>query len=276
MTVQIVTDTASDLAPSQAAAANVTIVPLQVLIGGHNYRDRFELQPERFYALMREHKDLPKTSLPAPSEMMAAYKDALARGPVLGIHVSSALSGTYQGAVIAAQSVSGQIRVFDTLNGSGGTALMVLEAARMAREGASIDAIWQRLEQMRSEMKTLVALHTLENAVRGGRVSPLAGMAAKLLHVKPVVHVDKEGKVVPIDRVRGWTKALDRLLDMAAEIRHDWQDRVVAVAHGNARAEAEAFAQRVRERFSPKEVLFLEIGAAIGTYSAEGAILFSF
>ena len=276
MTVQLITDTASDLTPEQAAAANVTLVPLQVLIGGHNYRDRFELTPAQFYARMGEHKELPKTSQPSPHEMIETYREALERGPVLGIHVSSALSGTFQTAVMAARSVSDKIRIFDTLNGSGGQTLMVLEAARMVREGAGLDEIWHRLEQMRSEVRTMVVLNTLENAVRGGRVNPIAGMAASLLGVKPIVHVTTDGKVEPIDRVRGRARALDRLLDLAAEKRKEWAGHRVVVAHGNALAEAEAFVQRVKERFQPAEVLLMEIGAVIGTYAAEGAVLFSF
>jgi DegV family protein with EDD domain len=134
----------------------------------------------------------------------------------------------------------------------------------------------RHLEAMRAQTHTVVALQTLENAVKGGRVSPLAGMAASLLGVKPIVHVTAQGKVEPIDRVRGRTRALERVLELAGAERTGWSSLRVAVAHGNCPEEAEAFAARVMDRFGPKEILFMPIGATIGTYAAEGAILFSF
>ena len=276
MTVQIVSDSGCDVTPELAAAHGITVIPLQVLINGETYRDGVDLTPDEFYAKMRGGKELPKTSLPTPHDIIEAYKAAVARGPVLGIHLSSALSGTWQTVTMTARSISESIQTFDTLHGSGGSLLQVLEGARMAREGASVEQILARLEAMRAETHTLVALNTLENAVKGGRVSPLAGMAASLLGIKPIVHVSREGKVVPIDKVRGRTKALDRVLEIAAERCSSWKERLVVVAHGNALADAEAFAKRVRERFSPKEIIIVPIGATIGTYSAEGAILLSF
>lgn len=276
MTVQILTDSGCDVTPELAAAHGITVIPLQVLINGETYRDGVDLTPDEFYAKMRGGKELPKTSLPTLHDIQEAYKAALARGPVLGVHLSSALSGTWQTVTMTARAISESIHTFDTLSGSGGSLLQVLEAARMAREGASVEQILARLEVMRGETHTLVALNTLENAVKGGRVSPLAGMAASLLGIKPIVHVSREGKVVPIDKVRGRTKALDRVLEIAAERCSNWKDRMVVVAHGSALADAEAFAKRVRERFNPKEIITVPIGATIGTYSAEGAILFSF
>ncbi|HWI65525.1 MAG TPA: DegV family protein [Symbiobacteriaceae bacterium] len=276
MTVQIVTDSGSDLTPELAAANGITVVPLQVLIDGTSYRDGVDLTPEMFYAKLRTAKKLPQTSQPTPHDVVTAYRSAAEKGPVIGVHLSSALSGTWQTATMAARTVSDKIRVFDTLTGSGGVALMALRAAEAARNGATAAEIWALLESWRSQTYTLVALNTLENAVKGGRVSPLAGMAAALLHVKPIVQVTRAGKVEPIDRVRGRAKALDRVLDLAAEFRKDWSGARVVVAHGGCLGDAAAFAEKVRARFAPAEILPLEIGATIGTYAAEGAILLSF
>lgn len=276
MTVQIVTDSGSDLAPDLAAAYGIAVVPLQVLVDGQSYRDGVELTPEQFYAKLRTARKLPQTSQPTPHDLVTAYKAAAERGPVVGIHLSSALSGTWQTATMAARSVAEGVRVFDSRTGSGGLGLMALRAAELARGGATAAEIWSHLEVWRDETRTLVALNTLENAVKGGRVSPLAGMAASLMNIKPIVQVTREGKVEPIDRVRGRARALERLLDLAGEFRRHWGERLVAVAHGGAPDEGAAFAARVRERFDPAGVVELQIGATIGTYAAEGAILFSF
>lgn len=276
MTVQIVTDSGADIPPALAAANGITVVPLQVQIDGASYRDGVDLTPQMFYDRLRTAKHLPQTSQPTPHDAESAYRAAAERGPVIGVHLSSALSGTWQTASMTARSIGDSIRVFDSRTGSAGLGLLALRAAELARDGASASEIWAYLEAWREESLTLVALNTLDNAVKGGRVSPLAGMAARLLHVKPIVHVTRAGKVEPIDRVRGRERALDRLLELAGEYRKDWADRRVAVAHGGCPEEGKAFAQRVRERFHPAEVLETEIGATIGTYSAEGAILFSF
>lgn len=276
MRVQIVTDSGSDMTRELAEANGVTVVPLHVLIGGQTYRDGVDLTAEQFYQKMREHRELPKTSQPTPHELMAAYQEAGQYGPVIGIHLSSALSGTCHSAMMASRQLGDTVTVFDSLTGSGATMLMALEAAKLALAGAGLLEILQKLEQMRTQTRTFVALNTLENAVRGGRVKPLAGMAASLLGIKPIVHVTPEGKVESVDKVRGRAKALDRLLELAAECRQDWADRLAVVAHGNCLAEAEAFAQRVAERFHPRDVLIVPIGATIGTYAAEGAILLGF
>lgn len=276
MTVQIVTDSGADIPPALAVAHGITVVPLQVLIGGVSYRDGVDLTPQMFYEKLRTTKTLPQTSQPTPHDAESAYRAAAERGPVVGVHLSSALSGTWQTATMTARSIGDTVRVFDSRTGSAGLGLMALRAAELARDGASAGEIWAYLEAWREESYTLVALNTLENAVKGGRVSPLAGMAARLLHVKPIVHVTRAGKVEPIDRVRGRERALDRVLELAGEYRRHWTDRRVAVAHGGCPEDGRAFARRVRERFPSVEVLETEIGATIGTYAAEGAILFSF
>lgn len=276
MTVQIVTDSSSDITPELAAALGVAVVPLRVLLGGKEYRDGVDLSPSAFYEKLRESKELPMTSQPAPQDLQTAYGAAREKGPVVGIHLSSALSGTYQGAVLAGLEVDPTIPIIDSLTGSGGLGLLVMEAVRLAREGASQGQIVERIERMKLQTRTLVALNTLENAIRGGRVNPLVGFAATVLGVKPIVHVTAEGKVEPLDKVRGRARSLQRLLDLAAERRKEWAGARVFIAHGGAEEEAKGFAALVRERFNPGQITIAPIGATIGTYAAEGAILFSF
>lgn len=275
MTVQIVTDSASDMPPELAAQYGIRIAPLHVQFGDETYADGRTITPELFYQKMRASKELPKTSQPTPHDMMAAYQEALQAGPVIGIHVSSRLSGTYQTAVMTAGMVHQSIEVFDSLSGSGGLTIMAITAAQMAQAGATVKEILADLEQMRARTEVLVGLNTLENAVKGGRVSPLAGFAATLLGVKPLVNV-KEGSVIPFDKVRGRGRMIDRLVEVAAERCQDWSNRTVWVNHGLAEAEALALAERIRQQLRPKAVHVGVIGAAIGTYAAEGALLVAF
>lgn len=275
MTVQIVTDSASDMDLELAAQYGIRIAPLHVQFGDETYSDGRTISPALFYQKMRAAKELPKTSQPTPHDMMAAYQEAMQAGPVIGIHVSSKLSGTYQTAVMSAGMVHQSIEVFDSLSGSGGLTIMAVRAAEMAKAGATVKEILAELEQLRARTEVMVGLNTLENAVKGGRVSPLAGFAATLLGVKPIVHV-KGGLVIPFDKVRGRARMIDRMLEVAAERCQDWSNRLVCVNHGLAEAEAQALAERVRQQFRPKEVRIGVIGAAIGTYAAEGAIALCF
>jgi DegV family protein with EDD domain len=275
MTVQIVTDSASDLPPALASQYGIRIAPLHVQFGAETFVDGRTITPEAFYAKMRAAKELPKTSQPTPHDMMQAYREALAAGPVIGIHVSSKLSGTYQTAVMAAGMIDPSIQVFDSLSGSGGLARMAITAARMAQGGATVPAIMAELERLRATTQVVVGLNTLENAVKGGRVSPLAGLAAGMLGIKPLLNV-REGAVIPLDKVRGRTRMIERLLEMAAERCQDWSDRQVWVNHALCEAEATGLAERIRQRFNPKEVFVGPIGAVIGTYAAEGALVLAF
>jgi DegV family protein with EDD domain len=277
MTIQIVTDSGSDLPPALAKQHGITVVPLQVLIGGQTYQDGVDLTPGEFYQKLREHRELPKTSQPTPHDLLTAYKAALARGPVVAIHVSGALSGTFQTATMVARDLSEQIHIFNSRTGSAAQTMLALEAAEMAQAGAEVPEILRRLEQRRAVSHTFMLLNTLENAVKGGRVSPLAGMAANLLGIKAIVAVTDAGTVVSAEKVRGRAKAIDRLLELGAEHGgDDWSQRRVAVAHCACPEEAEAFAARVRERYQPRDILLMEVGATIGTYAAEGGLLFSF
>lgn len=276
MPVQIVTDSACDLSPEELDRLGITMVPLHVSVGGKHYKDRVELSPAEFYREMAAASELPRTSQPAPQELADAYREASQRGPVLGIHLSSALSGTYQSATLASQMVDATVTLFDSLAGSLGEGLLVLQAVDMAKVGASVSQIVDALRERRQQLTTLVALDTLENAIRGGRVSRLAGVAASLLHLKPIVHVTREGKVERHGQVRGRKAALEYLLQHMAAAERDWASLRVGVAHADCPADADSLIQQIKERFNPKEIIKTEIGSSIGTYAARGGLLVAF
>jgi DegV family protein with EDD domain len=274
MTVQIITDSGSDLSPTLIGSHAITVVPLQVLIDGQTYLDGQDLSTTEFYAKMKAAPSLPKTSQPTPHALEEAYRTARERGPVIGIHLSGALSGTWQTATMVAKRLDGDIPVIDSRTGSGALCLMVLEAARMAAAGAGVDAIVRRVEEMHAQTYTLVMMNTLENAVKGGRVTAMAGMVGALLGIKPIVQMTRQGKVETVDKVRGRQRSIDRVLEIAGSWGIDWTERQIVIGHGACLEEATKLGIRAKERFAPKEILLLEIGATIGTYAAEGALLF--
>lgn len=273
MAVQVVTDSGSDLPPDLAARHGISVVPLHVSMGGKEYRDGVELQPDRFYELMKQYPDLPQTSTPSPQEMAEAYRRAGQEGAVLGLHLSSALSGTYQTAVIASRGME-QVSVIDSLNGSSGQALLALEAAEKARVGASLSELsaWVRLLVRR--VRTLALVDRLENAVKGGRISRVAGLAAEVLDIKPLLHVTDAGKVEQLEKIRGRRKALRRMVELAEA--EGVPGRLIVIGHALSPEDADYLTGEVRKRLEPKEVVVVPMGATIGTYAGQGAITLSY
>lgn len=276
MTVQVVTDSGSDLPPDLAQRSGITVVPLHVTIGESEYRDGSDLEPQAFYALMQQERNLPLTSTPSPQEMSDVYRQASSRGPVLGVHLSSALSSTYQTAVLASRTLKGPVTVVNSLTGSAGLALLALEAAEKARDGMGLDELTSWVRLLVPRVRTVALVQNLENAVKGGRVPRVAGLAAEVLDVKPILEVTKAGKLEILERVRGRRRALRRLVEMAIAEGGTGSPQLVVIGQSICPEEAHRLAETVWEQMSPRRVEVVPIGAAIGTYAGPGALVLAF
>ncbi|MDD5704088.1 MAG: DegV family protein, partial [Dehalococcoidales bacterium] len=186
--LQIVTDSSCDLPEDLVERYNIHIVPLSVDIDGKIYRERLDLTPQEFYQKMAASQNLPKTSLPPPSSFQDMFKNLSRTDPVLCITISSGLSGTYHSACRAKEQAGSDITVFDSLAGSLGHGLQILKAAEMAESGFPLEQILKELENYRSRMKILILLDTLDNIVKGGRLSRFQGGIGKLLNIKFLLH----------------------------------------------------------------------------------------
>lgn len=276
MAVQVITDSGSDLPPDLAEKSGITVVPLHVAIGENNYRDGTDLAPEDFYSLMKQHRDLPRTSTPSPQELSDAYQMAARNGPVLGIHLSSALSGTYQTAVLASRTLESPVAVIDSLTGSAGLALLALEAAEKARAGMRLPELASWLRMTVRRVRTLALVQNLENAVKGGRISRVAGLAAEVLDIKPVLEVTAEGKVEVLEKVRGRKRAMRRLVELALAEAGAGAPQLVVLGHSVCQPEAERLAEAVAEQIKPRRVEVVPVGATIGTYAGPGALVLAY
>jgi DegV family protein with EDD domain len=277
MAVQLVTDSGSDIPPHLAGRYGITVVPLYVTVGGREYRDGADLQPEEFYRKMKEAPELPRTATPSPHDLQAAYQSAGRDGDVLGIHLSSALSGTYQAALLAAgNGAAGRVAVIDSLTGSAGQALLVLEAAEKAQSGTGLDELAEWAKNLAPRIRTLALVENLENAVKGGRVSRVAGLAAEVLDIKQLLHVTSRGKVEQLERVRGRRRAMRRLVELAAEEAKVGGPHLVVIGHSVCEGEANRLAEEVRESIKPRRVDVVPVGATIGTYAGPGALVLAY
>ena len=178
--VKIITDSTADFTREEAAGLGLGVVHLRTRFGDEEYIDGVDITPHQFYEKLVESDVLPTTSQPSPAEFEAAFASALEEaGEVVAITISSALSGTYQSAVIAAEAFGGRVRVVDSLSASIGEQVIVRRAAQLAAEGLSAAELAGRIEAERGDVCVLALLDTLEYLKRGGRISAAGGLCRR-------------------------------------------------------------------------------------------------
>lgn len=273
--LRVVTDSACDLPKGLLDRWGITVVPLSVDIDGDVFREGVDITPREFYARMARSTELPKTSQPSPAAFAEAFKELSADGPVICITISSKLSGTHQSATLGAALSGADVTVFDTLTGSLGQGLQVLRACEMAAAGRSVDDVVAALTTYRGEMKTLVLLNTLENIVKGGRLSRFQGSLSKILDIRVLLH-DEDGAVVLQQKVHGRRQLLDRALETVRKRRPDLSDRDVGITHFNNADDAEALRRALAEQCHPRGFIINEMGSTMATYAGEGGMIVSF
>jgi DegV family protein with EDD domain len=274
-TSRVVTDSSCDLPKGLLDRRGITVVPLTVDVGGQTFQEGVDITPREFYDRMARSTELPKTSQPSPAAFQDTF-DALAdSGPVVCLTISSKLSGTYQSACLARDLSGRGVTVFDSLTGSLGLGLQVLRACDVLDEGRSAGEVVEELTRYRGQMNTLILLNTLENIVKGGRLSKFQGAVSKVLDIRVLLH-DMEGAVEVLERVHGHRRLLEAAVKQVASRRPDLSDRAVGITHFNNSTDAEWLAQALRERFHPRGVIVNDMGPTMATYAGEGGMILSF
>jgi DegV family protein with EDD domain len=273
MSIKIITDSTADLPKGILEEYDIKVLPLTVNFGDKVYRDGVDLMPSEFYKMLGESTELPTTSQVNPPSFIAAYDEELKNGnSVISIHLSSKGSGTYQSAVIAKNNLASEkIRVIDSLGYSMGIGLLVMEAARMAREGSTLDEIEQKVLDMRDRMQYIFGVDTLEYLKRGGRLSAAKAIIATVMNIKPILQV-KQGELEVLDKVRGRKKVLNRIVEIAGERGKNLKEQTMAIVHAECEEDAYRLRDMVAERFNPREIIISEIGCVIGTHAGPGTI----
>lgn len=279
MSVIIVTDSASDIRPEEAAALGITVVPLTVTFGTTEYADGIDMDAHTFYERLIESDALPGTSQAGPAAFKAAFDRLTANGDqVVSVNISSRLSGTCQSAMLAARECEGEVYVVDTLSVTMGQRLMVLTALQLRDQGLSAAEIAARLEQDREQLVVLAMLDTLEYLKKGGRISSAAAFAGGLLGIKPVITVDN-GEIAVVGKARGsrnGNNLLRKLIDHVGGINFS---RPVCLAYSGLN---DHVLQKYIEDSSDlwkghiDDLPVAPIGAVIGTHVGPGAIGIAF
>ena len=276
--VKIITDSTADFTREEAAGLGIDIVHLRTRFGDEEYIDGVDITPHQFYEKLVESDVLPTTSQPSPAEFEAAFASALEEaGEVVAITISSALSGTYQSAVIAAEAFGDRVRVVDSLSASIGEQVIVRRAAQLAAEGLSAAELAGRIEAERGDVCVLALLDTLEYLKRGGRISAAAAFAGGVLAIKPVITL-RDGAVVMAGKARG-SKNGGNLLNQFAEKRGiDFSRPYLLGYTGLSDALLMKYAADSGElwRAYAEELPVTAIGSVIGTHGGPGAIAVAF
>lgn len=269
-TVAIVTDGTADIPHDMAASLGIDVVPLYVTIGDKTYTE-FDMPQAEFFRLMDASPKLPTTSQPPVGVFEGVYARALERASsVVAIHISEKLSGTLEAARQAAQGFGERVHVFDSKNLSWGLALQVVEAARAASAGASLEEVLRGADSARDRVRMLVGLDKLDNLARGGRIGAVSAFLGGMLNLKVTLTVASDGAFEPVARVRGTQGALQQTLGWVEKQMAGRTRAAFAVMHAMSADKADWLRQRLESTYTVTDMHVVEVGAVIAAHTGTG------
>jgi DegV family protein with EDD domain len=270
--VAVVTDSTASLPLDVLERFGIIVVPLSVVIGGQVFDDGSEATASDVATALRSWTPV-STSRPSPAALLAAYEKAQADGAdaVVSIHLSAAMSGTFDSAVLAAKSAPLPVQAVDSRSLGMALGYSVVSAAAVAAESADLEAVVDAAVRRARATSSLFYVDTLEYLRRGGRIGAAQALIGSALAVKPLLHV-KDGKIAPFEKVRTSSRALSRLEDLAVE-RAGAGPVDAAVHHLASSVRAEQLAAGLRARLPHLvELSVSEVGAVVGAHVGPGMV----
>lgn len=273
-------DSACDLTEKHYNEFDIEMVPLTLHLDDQDYRDGIDIQPKTVYEKMRQGSRT-KTSQVTPQAFKSIFSSYVhANKPLIYLAFSSELSGTYQTAKMVEQEIKeehphAELHVIDTKCASIGYGLVALRAAQLAKEGASIEDIIDIATYHAKHMEHIFTVDDLEYLYRGGRVTKTQAFVGSLLKIKPILNVE-DGKLIPIEKVRGSKKVLSRMLEIMKERGTDFENQIIGISHGDDLDTAKKLAEMIREAVNPREIIIEMVGSVIGAHSGPGTIALFF
>jgi DegV family protein with EDD domain len=280
MPVKILADSACDLPKDFYSEHNVTLFPLKVHVNGQEYEDVKTIDSKTVYDAIRAG-DVPKTSQVSPLLFEEVFTKMAANNED-GIYIafSSELSGTYQTSVMILNQVKEKypnfnLTIVDTKCASLGFGLVVKEAARLAAENVSKEDILKDVLFRIQHMEHLFTVEDLDYLAKGGRVSKASAFLGGLLNIKPILNVE-DGKLVPIEKIRGKKKVYKRIVELMNERGENFGDQVVGISHADTEDTVLEVKALIEEELHPKEVFITSIGSVVGAHTGPGTIAIFF
>lgn len=270
--IEIFTDSTSDITPAMAKKLDVRVLPLTVQFGEESFRDGLDISNSDFYGRLRNAQTLPTTSQINPDVFISAFQEALNRGnQVVGIFVSSELSGTFQSAMIAKEMLdSGDIFVVDSRQVALSLGLLVTEAVRLRKEGWTATQMAHELTLLREKVRLYAVVDTLKYLKMGGRISATTAVLGGVLGITPIIAL-KDGKVESVGKTRGRKAGVQWIREQANGEELDFS-RPLVLGHTDCIQALETVMEGFSDLFPRfSEASSREIGAVVGTHAGPGA-----
>lgn len=266
-----------DLPKEWLEERQVPVVPLRYTIDGQTYTDMEGLSAKEFFTKLREGK-MSVTSQVNPEEAVEMLEPYVKEGKdILHLGFSSGLSGTLNSMRIAGQMLEekypeAKVIIIDTLCACLGEGLLLYKALQVKAQGKTIDETAQWVEENKLHICHDVTVDDLNHLHRGGRVSKTTAVLGTLVQIKPIIHMDNDGKLQVIGKERGRKKSLNKIVDMAAEQSKGWDNDIIMITHGDCIEDAEYVAKLVREKMGIDNILINNIGTVIGSHTGPGVV----
>ncbi len=271
----IVTDSTAYIPPELTKKYGIHVAPQVLIWEEKTYRDGVDIQPSEFYSRLKTAKAMPSTSQVSPATMQEIFQGIVDNGlSVLGIFISSKLSGTLQSAIQAKDlmgSAGEKVYLVDSQATAMALGFQVLAAARAMESGANLQECTALVEKSRERTGVYFAVDTLEFLHRGGRIGGAQRFIGSALNLKPILAL-KEGKVEGMDRIRTKSKAHDRVLELVTEKVKGKPNIRLATLHADAADDAKKLLDRANVELSPVESLFTEVSPVVGTHAGPGTV----
>ncbi len=278
----ITSDTTCDLPQSYCQENNIRLLSVDFTLEGTTYSGGdSRITPEQFYAKMRSGA-MPQTQQVNPQQAETVFEELILQGyDILHIGFSSALSGSFNSAAIVANELKerypqAKIVVIDSLCASLGEGLLIHKAIEMKKQGVPLDAASHWIETNKLKVCHYFTVDDLNHLHRGGRVSKAAAVVGTVLNIKPVLHVSDEGKLIPVEKVRGRKQSLTRLVDHMEKRASGIKNDMIFISHGDCLEDAEFVAAQAKERFGISQVLYNFVGPSVGSHSGPGTVALFF
>ncbi|WP_413467509.1 DegV family protein [Metabacillus niabensis] len=273
MKTAIVTDSTAYIPEQIRKQYDIHMIPLSVNFGNESYQEEVEITSEQFFEKMRGQQQLPTTSQPPVGKFVELFETLSKEyDAVISIHLSSGISGTYNGAATAGDMVDNiEVYAYDSEISCMVQGFYALEAAEMAHGGANPKDILARMDEMKKTINAYFMVDDLSNLQKGGRLSGAQALIGSLLQVKPILHFEDK-VIVPFEKVRTRKKALNRVFELLDEVASQNEPMRVVVIHANRSEEAEKMQQELSAKYPNIECMISYFGPVIGTHLGEGAV----
>lgn len=275
--VRIVTDSVCDLPKDLARELGIEVMPLTVSFDGEIFKDGVDINTEEVFKRLEKTGEFPKTSQVSPGEFIEKFEELTSeKDEVICITMSSKLSGTYNSAILAKSQLEGKnIEVIDSKGITLGYGLLVVEAARMAKEGEALETIARVIREKVEKMEYLIVFDTLEYVYKGGRISKAQYIMANFLNIKVIMTV-KNGELEVLDKVRGRKRAVKYIADYMEKQNIDFSQKTIGINHANDLEYMGELRDKILEKNSPKEIIYSTVGSTVAAYSGLSAVALYF